>query len=213
MSPRTQKQFKVIREEKKTLIMDVALEHFAKEGYFNTSISHIAKHAGISKGLLYNYFVSKEELLSEIVKRSMEEISRSFNTDKNGILSGEEFEQFVRNYFRILRENLSFWRLFYQLMLQKDVRDHFLKSYPGPVNSVESIYKNGGNTFLSMASRMINDYFERKKEKMPAGFDAILDMNMFIYTIEGFARLTVFLDEIDSITYEKSVNRIIEVYK
>ncbi len=30
MSPRTPKQFQDIREEKKTLIMDVALEHFAQ---------------------------------------------------------------------------------------------------------------------------------------------------------------------------------------
>ena len=71
MSPRTPKQFEEIREEKKTLIMDVALEHFANEGYHNTTINHIAKHAGISKGLMYNYFESKEELLAEIINRSM----------------------------------------------------------------------------------------------------------------------------------------------
>jgi hypothetical protein len=213
MSPRTPKQFKEIREEKKTLIMDVALEHFAKEGYFNTSISHIAKHAGISKGLMYNYFESKEDLLAEIIARSMGEVSKYFDADKDGILSVEEFEHFVRNYFKILRENLSFWRLFYQLMLQQDVRDHFLGSFSGPVTSVESVYKSGGNSFLSIASKMITNYFECKGERMPAGYDAILDMNMFIYTIEGFARLTAFLDKIDNETYEKSINRIIEVYK
>jgi AcrR family transcriptional regulator len=49
MSPRTPKQFKEIREEKMTLIMDAALQHFAVEGYFSTTINHIAKHAGISK--------------------------------------------------------------------------------------------------------------------------------------------------------------------
>ena len=60
MSPRTEKQFQVIREEKKTLIMDVALEHFAKEGYFNTTISHIANMPEFPKDLMYNYFESKE---------------------------------------------------------------------------------------------------------------------------------------------------------
>ena len=43
MSPRTAQQFKEIREEKMNLIMDVALEHFAKEGYFRTTISHIQR--------------------------------------------------------------------------------------------------------------------------------------------------------------------------
>ena len=36
-----------------------------KQGYYATPISDIAKQAGISKGLLYNYYRGKEELLSE----------------------------------------------------------------------------------------------------------------------------------------------------
>ena len=120
MAPRTAKQFQDIREEKKTLIMDVALEHFASEGYHKSTISHIARHAGISKGLMYNYFKSKEELLEEIISRSMGEISHYFDPDKDGYLSEEEFELFVRKYFLIVRNNLSFWRLYYQLLQQKD---------------------------------------------------------------------------------------------
>ena len=74
MSPRTSQQFQEMREEKMTLIMDVALEHFANEGYFRTTISHIARHAGISKGLMYNYFESKEALLRAIVHKSVNEV-------------------------------------------------------------------------------------------------------------------------------------------
>jgi AcrR family transcriptional regulator len=213
MTPRTPKQFQEIREEKMTLIMDVALEHFASEGYHNSTISHIARHAGISKGLMYNYFGSKEELLMEIISRSMGEISQYFDPDRDGYLSEEEFELFVRKYFLIIRENLSFWRLYYQLLQQKDVREQFLKSFQGPVNSVESMYVNGNQTFLALASRLITEYFIRKRDRKPADYDPILDMNLFIYTIEGFAHITAFLDEVDSSYYEKTINRIIEVYK
>ena len=213
MTPRTPKQFQEIREEKMTLIMDVALEHFASEGYHNSTISHIARHAGISKGLMYNYFGSKEELLMEIISRSMGEISQYFDPDRDGYLSEEEFELFVRKYFSIIRENLSFWRLYYQLLQQKDVREQFMKSFQGPVNSVESMYVNGNQTFLALASRLITEYFIRKRDRKPADYDPILDMNLFIYTIEGFAHITAFLDEVDSSYYEKTINRIIEVYK
>jgi len=213
MTPRTPKQFQEIREEKMTLIMDVALEHFASEGYHNSTISHIARHAGISKGLMYNYFGSKEDLLMEIISRSMGEISQYFDPDRDGYLSEEEFELFVRKYFLIIRENLSFWRLYYQLLQQKDVREQFLKSFQGPVNSVESMYVNGNQTFLALASRLITEYFIRKRDRKPADYDPILDMNLFIYTIEGFAHITAFLDEVDSSYYEKTINRIIEVYK
>ena len=49
MSPRSQQQFKEMREEKMAFIMDVALEHFANEGYYRTTVNHIARHAGMSK--------------------------------------------------------------------------------------------------------------------------------------------------------------------
>ncbi|MFA5817786.1 MAG: TetR/AcrR family transcriptional regulator [Bacteroidales bacterium] len=213
MSPRTPKQFEEMREEKKTLIMDVALEHFAKEGYYNTTINHIAKHAGISKGLMYNYFESKEVLLTEIINRSMEEISRYFDPDKDGYLSEEEFELFIRKLFHLLREKLSFWRLFYQLLVQKDVRDQFLKTYLCPVNTVSELYINSSSSFLAIVSKMITEYFIRKKERKPADYDPILEQYMFIYTIEGFIMLTSYLDMVDDNYYDKTVNRIIELYK
>jgi AcrR family transcriptional regulator len=212
MSPRSHLQFEEIREEKKTLIMNTALEHFAKDGYYNTTISHIAKHAGISKGLMYNYFRSKEELLSEIINRSMADISRYFDPDHDGYLTEDEFELFLRKLFNHIRKNLAVWRLFYQLLLQKDVREQFLKSYLGNVNSVQKLYAENNYPFLSMAAIMLKDYFLRKKEKKPAGYDPLLDLNMFIYTLEGFTMVNAYLDEVDDY-YDKTISRIIELYK
>lgn len=44
-----------------------ALEMFAGKTYHNTSISDIAKAAGISKGLIYNYFETKEDILKGLI--------------------------------------------------------------------------------------------------------------------------------------------------
>ncbi len=213
MSPRTPQQYEEIREEKKTLIMDVALKHFATEGYHNTTISQIAKHAQISKGLMYNYFSSKEDLLSEIINRSTEEISRYFDPDRDGYLTEEEFELFIRKLFLILREKLSFWRLFYQFLMQKDVREKFLHSHIGHDDSTKTHNTGRSNTFLILMRKILNDYFERKRGKMPAGYDPVLDMNMFLYMIEGFGMATVYQDEVDDNYYNKAINRIIELYK
>ena len=60
MSPRSAKQFKDIRKQKTELIMETALELFAENGFHATSMSQIAKKAGISKGLAYNYFENGE---------------------------------------------------------------------------------------------------------------------------------------------------------
>lgn len=67
MSPRTAKQNKEIRQERRKEILDAALELFATQGYHNTSISQIAKKAEVSKGLIYNYIEKKEDLMYEIV--------------------------------------------------------------------------------------------------------------------------------------------------
>ena len=45
--------------DRKKAILDAPLQVFADEGYHNASISKIAKAAGVSKGLMYNYFESK----------------------------------------------------------------------------------------------------------------------------------------------------------
>jgi AcrR family transcriptional regulator len=213
MSPRTPHQFQEIREEKRALIMAVALEHFANEGYFKTTITHIARHAGISKGLMYNYFESKEELLIAIINKSIEDIAHYFDPGRDGCLSEEEFELFIRKLFSILREKVSFWRLFSQLLLQKEVRDHFLNSARGAISTSQVMYTNRSNTILALFSKMITEYFIRKKDKKTPDYDPLIDMNMFICTIEGFARITIYQDDVDETNYSKTLEKIIELYK
>ena len=72
MCPKTVAQNKIIREEKKDLILRTALKVFAQEGYHASSVNKIADKANISKGLIYNYFESKEDLLNNIVSNIMD---------------------------------------------------------------------------------------------------------------------------------------------
>ena len=51
------------KEQRKYEIALVALEVFAEKGFEASSISEVAKLAGIGKGTIYEYFVSKEELI------------------------------------------------------------------------------------------------------------------------------------------------------
>lgn len=52
-------------EVRKQEIMDCAMQLFAKKGYDNTTMSHIAKELHIAVGLCYHYFASKQELYNE----------------------------------------------------------------------------------------------------------------------------------------------------
>jgi len=121
MSPKTNEQFNQIRNESRTRIMVAALELFAIDGYHNTSISKIAKHAGLSKGLMYNYFESKEELLKDVVVMSladglemMEEMQVKMTT-----MQPKEIMKFsLQMFFKMLVDNKTMWRLTFSLAMQ-----------------------------------------------------------------------------------------------
>lgn len=56
-------------EERRTQLIDIALELFSQRGIEATRVSDIARHAGVSQGLLYHYFPSKATLLAAIIER------------------------------------------------------------------------------------------------------------------------------------------------
>ncbi len=55
--------------DKRTCILDAAIQVFAREGYDRAQISAIAKGAGIGTGSVYLYFTSKDKILDGIFER------------------------------------------------------------------------------------------------------------------------------------------------
>lgn len=101
--------------------METAMELFALQGYESTSISQIANKANISKGLLYNYFESKEELLGTILNTGIDELLEVFDPNKDGVLEVPEMEFFITETFRIIKEHRNFWKLFMSISFQTSV--------------------------------------------------------------------------------------------
>ena len=102
MSPRTQKDLEPIRNRSRQKITEAALELFANQGYHATSVSKIARKAGVSKGLIYNYYSSKEEILEAIIHAANEESEALIE----GIFEGNPKEQ-LRNVLHYLFEMLE----------------------------------------------------------------------------------------------------------
>lgn len=55
-------------EERRQEILDGAIRVFARKGYDKTSISDIAQELGISQGLCYRYFASKEAIYDAAIE-------------------------------------------------------------------------------------------------------------------------------------------------
>jgi AcrR family transcriptional regulator len=62
-----------IYDERREQIKRAALKLFAYRGITGTKMSMIADEAGISQGLSYRYFSSKEELFTELIQEAMDE--------------------------------------------------------------------------------------------------------------------------------------------
>ena len=127
--PRTPEQYEKLREEKRSRIMDAALELFANEGYHNTSISKIAGSADISKGLMYNYFDSKEDLITAIFEKGMSTMFDFLDPNKDGVLTTDEFDFFVNRAFDTLIKNPTYWKLYFSIMMQPVIYEMVQERY------------------------------------------------------------------------------------
>lgn len=64
----SEEQAEQLRKQRVAQILEAALSVFADKGIQGTKMSMIAKEAGVSHGLMYHYFDSKETLLNESIK-------------------------------------------------------------------------------------------------------------------------------------------------
>jgi AcrR family transcriptional regulator len=122
MCPRTSHQFEDIRKEKRQLILDAALIVFAKKGYHSASIANIASEAGISKGLIYNYFKSKEDILTVTLVGGFEHIFKHYRFDPENF-STEQFGKLIELTFDLMEDDRSYWKLYFSVLMQTDVME------------------------------------------------------------------------------------------
>jgi len=80
------------KQDRPQEITDAALAAFAEKGYAATRVNDVAKRAGVSKGLLYLYFKTKEELFKAVVRSFVvPRIDALTEIIESSELSSEEF--------------------------------------------------------------------------------------------------------------------------
>ena len=88
------------KESRPQELLDAALELFVEKGFAATRAEEVAKRAGVSKGTLYLYYPSKEELFKAVVRLNLGSL----------IAEGEELAgQFEGNTSALLAELLLTW--------------------------------------------------------------------------------------------------------
>lgn len=88
-----------ISDEQKQIKKDIIKQHafnlFSQKGYSNTSIDDIVQAAGISKGGIYNYFQSKEEIFLAIAGDRFKKRHRFISNLSKTLSSTEKVKKYI----------------------------------------------------------------------------------------------------------------------
>ncbi len=125
--PRTKEENERIKAERKKEILQASLPIFAEKGLSAAKISDIANAAGISYGLIYSYFPSKEHIFIELINDYITEGKDLINEIESMNISPLEK---ILKVFEILFESNrhdSQAGLFFRLFLQLNFSPHLWK--------------------------------------------------------------------------------------
>ena len=154
-----------MKTNQKEHIADVALQLFADKGFGNTSIAMIAKKAGVSQGLIYNFYSSKEDLLMEILNRGFAGIKTSMESYAKERDPHKAITKHIASTFDLVDENKEYWRLFHSIRMQNTVKQFLDDTY----------YSS-----LQLILTTLTQHFRKMKYANPA-----TEAKIFFATIDG----------------------------
>lgn len=125
--PRTPEENERIRQLSIEKIRIAAMQLFINRGYYATSINDIAKQAGISKGLLYNYYSGKEELLSEMVDERINEVVEVMEGAKSIDTPSNQLEHIINGAIDNIQQNPEVHRFYLHLQTQPAADEELIK--------------------------------------------------------------------------------------
>ncbi|MFM1654984.1 TetR/AcrR family transcriptional regulator [Brevibacillus sp. B_LB10_24] len=131
--PRTREENERIRQAAKENIRNAAMEIFIERGYHDASIDDIAKRAGVSKGLVYNYYKGKEDLLANMVQHRIDEISEVMQAAADLGSPSEQLKYIVEGALDNVRQRLNEYRFYLHLQTQPE-EDKILFKYSQRLN-------------------------------------------------------------------------------
>lgn len=101
-------------DERRQEILDGAMKLFSEKGYDRTSISDIARYLGISQGLCYRYFKSKEEIFESAIDEyasniadEMIKVIKSSDMPIEGKITGQW------NFYDLEKKKSSYYKVFH----------------------------------------------------------------------------------------------------
>lgn len=98
--------------DKKQCITDAAIKLISEKGYHGATTALIAKEAGVSQGIIFHYFKSKEELFFSLLKEKskifIQEIKKSIVNEKKAL---KKIEIVILTYVQVVKKEEKFYEI------------------------------------------------------------------------------------------------------
>jgi AcrR family transcriptional regulator len=143
-------------DRKETAIFDAAIRLITANGFADTSMSKIAKAAGVSPATIYVYFENKEDMLNRTYTRVKSEMAAA-------LMKGLKPDHSVAEAFKVI------WHNFYRYAVANQVRFSFTEQF---ANSplVDKVRKQEGmESFLPLFEWFERGVKEKVFKDVPAG--------------------------------------------
>lgn len=193
-------KFENIPVDKQNAIIDAALKSFGNNGYKKTSVSDIAKAAGISKSMIFYYFGTKKGLYLYLVNLCGNIIINEFN---------ERFDYSISDFFD-------------RIKLAASIKTAAMKKHSSIPSFLTSMYFENdsevkddikeilakGEDFKNKIVISDNDY-----SKFKDGINPELVLKMLTWLAEGYASRLSGHDNIDYDAFFKEFEECLDLLK
>jgi len=174
--------------EKQRKILDTALELFAQDGYNSTSTNKIAQEAGVSEGLIFKHFGSKEGLLDFLVEEGVALMNEELDNLMRIENAAERLKATLRFPKAVIDKNPAYWKV--QMSIK--FANH------------EIVEKYHNSSFMGKAINILSEIFEELNFDKPQ-----METQLLLQIIASFF-MSLVNDEMEN--YEEMVSFLEDKY-
>lgn len=139
------------KEIKKGAILKAARKLFFEKGFKSVTVESIAKKAELSKGAVYIYFKSKDEIYSQILLNDIDKFhERVVDLFKGGGMASDMLFQLSQVYVDFFLKDRELFRILITFMLHanhsnlpEDLQTHIIRSTNKTIDIIEKIFQYG----------------------------------------------------------------------
>jgi len=130
--------------EKKEKIIEAGFNLICKNGYYNTNTAEIAAHAGVSTGIIYQYFKDKYDILIEGLEKYGDDIFFPMLKNKNIKFDKKDFDKIIKNIITHYMNNHKISNIAHEEIMSmvhsdKKVAEYYYKRELEMTNSIKEL--------------------------------------------------------------------------